>query len=264
MGEGLVAPRLNAPAGEEAPRPDTAWWGVHAARYRFAAQHLDCRRLLDVACGTGYGLAMLSKPGRQVFGVDVDREALLGARQAAPVVTADGGALPFPDGTFEAVTTFETIEHLEHRTEFLAEVARVLVPGGSILLSTPNALYTDPVAGRPRNPFHVIEYTPDELVAEVGRHFDDIQLMGQRLSPRFVISPFWDDQRRLPRTVRSQSRLLVWRALNRLPPGPRDLLSRAMWRHPLYPDENDYLFTPEAVRAAPVLLTTARASERRR
>jgi SAM-dependent methyltransferase len=256
------APRLDAPANEEDPRPDSPWWGVHAARYRFASRNVEFARLLDIACGSGYGVAMLSAGG-WVVGVDVDPGALRSARDAGPVLAADGCRLPFPDAAFDAVVTLETIEHLQDRDAFLSELLRVLAPGGSLVLSTPNALYTRPVDGRPRNPFHVFEYTPEELLAALGR-FDDVRLQGQSMNARFTMSPFWDDQRRLPRTPRAQARLFVWRVLDKLPAGPRDRLSGLIWHHRLYPTEDDYVFSEdeEALRTAPVLVVTATAPSR--
>jgi SAM-dependent methyltransferase len=255
-----AAPRLEAPANEEDPRPDSPWWGVHAARYRFASENLEFTRLLDIACGSGYGVAMLSSGG-WVVGVDLDRDALRSARDAGPVLAADGCRLPFPDDAFDAVVTFETIEHLDQRDAFLTELLRVLVPGGSFVLSTPNALYSRPVDGRPRNPFHVFEYAPEQLSSALDR-FDDVCLQGQCISDRFAISPFEDDQRRLPGTVRTRARLLVWRILNKMPAAARDRMSTMLWGHPLYPTENDYVFSQEAIETAPVLVVTAKAPAR--
>lgn len=253
----MAAPRLDVPVEDEAPHPDSAWWGIHAARYTFAARRLAAGRILDVACGTGYGMGMLSVPGRDVVGADIELDALRTAKTIAPVVAADGAGLPFPSATFDAVTTFETLEHLEHRAAFLAEVERVLRPGGALILSTPNARYTRPVDGRPRNPFHVFEYTPEELDDEVRVRFDDVEMLGQQIHGRFRISPFWDDQQRMPRTARLRARLLVWRVLNKSPRTLRDAISRRLWGHPLYPGADDYTFTADGVPEAPVLVVTA-------
>lgn len=250
--------RLDAPSGEHDPKPDTAWWGVHAARYKLAIDHVAGARVLDIACGTGYGMRMLSPSARTVIGADVDLNAARSARQAGPVVVADGTALPFRTSAFDAVTTFETLEHLHHRRPFLGELTRVIVADGKLVLSTPNAYYTRPVDGRPRNPFHVHEYTPEELDAEIREHFVDVRMLGQTLSDRVKMSPFWDDQERMPRTPRTRALLIVWRILNRLPARPRDLASRALWGHPLYPGAEDYVFTGEAIPTAPVLVVLAR------
>lgn len=217
--------------------------------------------MLDIACGTGYGMRILSEVARTVVGADLDVEAVRSAQGAGPVVVTDGTALPFRTAALDVVTTFETLEHLEHRGAFLAELARVLAPGGGLVLSTPNATYTRPVDGRPRNPFHVFEYTPEELDAELRGHFGDVQMFGQEISGRFKISPFWDDQQRLPRTPATRARLLLWRILNRLPSRPRDRASRALWGHPLYPGADDYTFTTDAVPSARVLVVTARNSK---
>jgi SAM-dependent methyltransferase len=254
----VAAPRLDAPASEENPRPESAWWGVHVARYRFAAQTVGPGLVLDVACGSGYGLAVLS-PSRRVIGVDVDAVALRSAAEAGPVVAADASALPFRTDAFDAVVTFETIEHLNRRSAFVDELARVVVPGGALVLSTPNALYTRPQHGRPQNPFHVFEYEPEQLRSEVTRRFEDVRVIGQHLSSRFVISPFIEDQRRMPRTARAQVRLLVWRILNKLPSAVRDRASQAVWGHPLYPAEDDYVFSELDMETAPVLVASARA-----
>jgi SAM-dependent methyltransferase len=255
-----VPERLDAPAGEHAPQPDSAWWGVHAARYGFGAERVAGHRVLDIASGTGYGMRILSSTARTVVGVDLDFVAARSARDAGPVVVAKGTALPFRTSAFDAVTSFETIEHLEERAPFLAELTRVLVPRGGLVLSTPNAWYTRPVNGRPRNPFHVFEYTPEELDLEIRRYFGDVEMLGQAISRRFRISPFWDDQQRLSRTPTTQARLMLWRVLNRLPARARDTVSRAVWGHPLYPGAKDYTFTTEAVTTAPVLVVTARSS----
>src|SRR5438045_3402947 len=63
-------------------------------------------------------------------------------------------------------------------------------------LSTPYSNYTMPLNVRPRNPHHIFEYTPEELSLDVGRRFRHFQLLGQTISPRFVVSPFTEDQRR--------------------------------------------------------------------
>jgi SAM-dependent methyltransferase len=255
--------RLDAPAGEEDPQPDSAWWGWHVARYAFAAGLVGGRAgggtVLDIACGTGYGARLLGqRGGRRVVGADVDLPALAAARAAGPVAAADGARLPFRSGAFDAVVTMETIEHLKARAAFVGELARVLAPGGLLVLSTPNALHSRPVDGVPANPFHVHEYLPDELVEELAAGFDVDQLLGQDISDRFRISPFWDDQERLPRTAPAQARRLAWRVLNKLPAGARDAGSNALWGHPLFPGPGDYTFKPEAATTARTLVAVAR------
>ena len=166
--------------------------------------------------------------------------------------------MPFAAATFDAITSFETLEHLEQRDRFLVELGRVLRPGGVCILSTPNANYTQPVDGRPRNPFHVHEYTPDELHDALRRRFAVVEMLGQEIDRRFVISPFWDDQQRLPRRTSVQARLLVWKALNRLPRVLGDMLARVVLGQPLVPTERDYRFSRAGVGRAPVLVAVCR------
>lgn len=247
-------------------RNQSPYWGEHVARYRFAAPYVQDSLVLDVACGTGYGLPILRERARLVVGSDIDIIAARKAtaeigQQSGAVIVSDGCKLPFPAGSFDAITSFETIEHLETRAEFLSELRRVLSPDGLCIISTPNAIYTQPVNGKPRNPHHVFEYTPQEFVAELKGHFGEVELYGQSLSSRFVISPFWDDQQKLPRSVSVQSRLFLWRALNKLPSfSMRDFFSGVLWGHSFYPGDEDYQFETEEIDSAPVLVALCRGT----
>jgi len=239
--------------------PTSPWWGIHLARYMFASPYASNRRTLDIACGTGYGLPQLQARARCVVGVDLDDEAVRAARAelnsaAGGVLVADAGALPFKKKSFELITSFETLEHLKHRKEFLAELSRVMSRDGLCILSTPNADRTLPVNGTPRNPHHLHEYTPAELEKELRSCFAEVEMMGQTLDRRFIIPPFWDEQQQLPPSFRVQAQLLLWRVLNKLPSRLRDRLSLMVWGHPFLPSEADYRFSLSGVEEAPVLV----------
>jgi SAM-dependent methyltransferase len=246
--------------------PDSPWWTVHVARYRFARPHVEGKRVLDVACGTGYALDLLAESARRVVAVDIDAGAVASARREAHgrvvVAVADACRLPFAAGAFDVVTSFETLEHLDRRAEFLTEVRRVLRPDGLLVLSTPNASYTRPVDGRPRNPFHVHEYTPGELRGQIAPLFASVELLGQALHARFRISPFRDDQLRLPRRPGAQGRRLAWRILHRLPRRVGRPLSALVLRQPLLPTETDYVFSPSLVDRAPTVIAICRPRAR--
>jgi SAM-dependent methyltransferase len=252
---------MNGPHERQALDATSPWWGEHVARYDFALPHVRGRRTLDVACGSGLGLPILQRAASAVVGVDGDAQAVARARLALPQMTvecADAAALPFADGTFSAVTTFETIEHLRDRPAFLREITRVLASDGVCILSTPNAHYTRPVDGKPRNPFHVHEYTPDELGRELAPFFSVVELLGQALDARFVVPPFWDDQQRLPRTLWNQWGITLRRIGHRLPGGWREPLSRRLWGHAFYPQPGDYHFSLADVSTAPVTVAVCR------
>ncbi|HMV51388.1 MAG TPA: class I SAM-dependent methyltransferase, partial [Blastocatellia bacterium] len=266
----MSQPRFEASPASDKARAQSPYWGEHVARYRFAAPQLTKRSVLDIACGTGYGMPVLQASARSVVGVDIDWEAVrktqaeiaaLGNGRTL-VMLADGCRLPFADASFDAVTSFETLEHLENRPQFLAELRRVLSPQGVCILSTPNAHYTQPINGKPRNPYHVYEYTPTELRAELAAHFEVSAMFGQMLDARFTIPPFWDAQQRLPRTPGVQAQLLAWRALNKLPVSLREGTSRAVWGRPFYPADTDYRFDATTVETAPVVVAICRARER--
>lgn len=244
-------------AGKRSP-----YWGEHVARYAFALSYVAEQNVLDIACGTGYGLGILRSRARHVTGVDVDIEAAWQANKEclgnASVLLADGLVLPFEASAFDVVTSFETLEHLSTRSKFLEELCRVLKPGGRLILSTPNAKYTKPVNGRPSNPFHVFEYSPQELREEVEQFFNVELHLGQSLNGSIRIPPFYREQQRLPKELATQSMLLGWKVINKLPLALRERLSMAVWRKPFYPTEHDYLFLPELVESAPVQLVVCR------
>ena len=114
----------------------------HLHRY-FLARDL-CRGLdvLDVAAGEGYGTALLAQVAHSVVGVDISAEAVAHAAEAyrGPnfrFLEGDARCLPLADASVDAVVSFETIEHLWEHNQFLAEVRRVLRPGGWLIVSSP-------------------------------------------------------------------------------------------------------------------------------
>jgi SAM-dependent methyltransferase len=256
-----------APDGAAERQPtdvSSAYWGESAARYEFALQFVHADTVaLDVACGTGYGLRLISGRGARPFGVDLDPEATHAAISQDPyrrsvVLRGNGCRLPFRDATFSLVTSFETIEHLHTRAELVVELRRVLRPNGVLVLSTPNALHTRPVNGKPDNPFHVHEYTPPELRQELSACFEDVQLLGQILDGRFRIPPYWLDQQRLPRTPGAQLGLLTRKVMNRLPQGVRDQMSQVLWGHSFFPRSRDYHFDAAGIERAANLVAVCR------
>jgi SAM-dependent methyltransferase len=224
----------------------------HGSRYRFAARSVSGRRVLDVACGTGFGAAILLSGGaKSVVGVDLDWDALRQAQSfRSPkysLCMADAIRLPFVNAAFEVVVSFETLEHIENDEIFVAELRRVLGDRGLLILSTPNALVTRPVDGKPRNPYHIHEYSPDELRALLRRHFTNVELRGQRTDPSYGPCPYWERPESVPQDAGSRTRTALWKALRRLPGGVGERASRLMLGRALYPGETDFSFLPESV-----------------
>jgi GT2 family glycosyltransferase/SAM-dependent methyltransferase len=151
----------------------------HLARYRWAAQVVSGRRVLDAGCGVGYGTGLLAAAGADdVMGVDVSEEALESARlrgDRARFVRCDLRRLPFDDGEFDVAVCFEAIEHVERPHEALDELARVVREDGLLLLSSPNR-----DVHPPGNPHHIHEYTPAELSSELATRFRHVRIWRQQ------------------------------------------------------------------------------------
>jgi SAM-dependent methyltransferase len=157
----------------------------HVYRYRFAAARVAGRRVLDLACGEGYGAAALARAGaRSVLGVDLSAEACAHARAKYGLETRAGSAeaIPLADGAVDTVVSFETLEHVPAPERFLAECARVLAPGGELIVSTPNRPCYQPAGGP--NPFHVREVDEPEFRALLAPRFEVLASHGQSPTAR--------------------------------------------------------------------------------
>jgi len=154
----------------------------HLERYRFAQKLLSPgMKVLDIACGTGYGSAMLHQKGCEVIGADLDRALIKEAKNKwrnNHFQTADVLDLPFDNDQFDALVSFETIEHVVDGDRFLLEMSRVLKPGGLFICSTPNITYT----AHPE--YHLKEYRPDDFFRLVEGRFGHIEKYGQYFRPR--------------------------------------------------------------------------------
>ena len=169
-------------------------WVEHWHRYHFAARWARGRKVLDVACGEGYGSALLAREAAHVTGVDLSPEAIGHAgRMYANVgnlefVAASCTRMPLPDAAFDVVVSFETVEHIGEQAAFLAEVARVLKPDGVLVMSCPNKLEYSDKRGF-ANEFHVKELYREELAALVSARFPEIAWYGQKPTFYSVIAP---------------------------------------------------------------------------
>ena len=174
----------------------------HMARYHFATQFVRDKQVADIACGTGYGTQLLAGAGaRSVRGIDLSEEAVKFSREHydAPNVTftvASAEQLtPVRDGEFDLVVSFETIEHLPNVEAYLDEMVRILRPGGTFMVSTPDRriasiLYW--LKRRPANQHHVREYTERELLDLLSKRFQIQAIYGQGFVARWLV--FWPVQ----------------------------------------------------------------------
>jgi SAM-dependent methyltransferase len=154
----------------------------HYYRYRFAAAFVTHRTVLDCACGSGYGTFMLAQTATAVDGVDCSREALEIARanwsrENIRYHYLDAHDLHRLDSKFDAVVSFETIEHLKHPETFLTAVGACLNPNGIFVVSTPDKeLYR---SGMEPNRFHTREFSGDEFTRLLSDRFKNVRLFGQ-------------------------------------------------------------------------------------
>jgi ubiquinone/menaquinone biosynthesis C-methylase UbiE len=166
----------------------------HYHRYVVAQQVAQDKIVLDLACGEGYGAALLSTVAQEVVGVDLDPEAIDHARatyghlERLRFECCDGTRTRLPDASFDVVVSFETIEHVAEQEALLNEIRRVLKPEGILIISSPNRpIYSD--ARNHKNAFHVRELDHTEFDKLLKVHYEHIQYYGQRLIMGTVIQP---------------------------------------------------------------------------
>jgi SAM-dependent methyltransferase len=233
--------------------PTSELWGEHRARYRFATSMAIRGSVLDIACGAGFGLVMLRQVVARAIGMDLDAEGLAAARRTHPglaLARADGVRLPLKDGQMDAVVSFETLEHIPDAEALLAELRRVLRPGGQLVLSTPNRDFGPPSLHQ-GNPYHVREFTGPELRDMLARYFGSVVLYGQWPSAHYRYVPFL-----LVEPTYAPS-ALAWKVLNRLPYAIKNRVAKTMSGRSWYPGETDYVFERERFEGAHDILAVA-------
>ncbi len=147
--------------------------------YEYASEYVKNKTTADIGCADGYGTQFLADYSHKTTGVDYSNETVKIANEKHKnkknlnFISSSVPPLPFEDNSIEVITAFQFIEHIEDRLGFIKEVNRVLKPGGTFLCSTPNIKMS--IA---RNPFHVHEYTFDEMRKEAGSVFKNIELYG--------------------------------------------------------------------------------------
>jgi SAM-dependent methyltransferase len=151
------------------------------------------RKVLDAACGEGYGTAILAQAASEAIGVDIADEAVAHARkrygrEGLSFRRESVTAMSLDDASVDLVVSFETIEHLEEQAAMLAEFRRVLRPDGLLIISSPNRpVYSD--ERNFRNDYHVRELDREELRALLTPGFPRQLWYGQRLLFHSMIWP---------------------------------------------------------------------------
>jgi ubiquinone/menaquinone biosynthesis C-methylase UbiE len=233
--------------------PASELWGEHRSRYRFATQFAAGQTVLDVASGAGFGLQMLRQAGGRPVGLDYDAGALAEVRGVEPdarLVHGDATHLPFADGSIDLVVSFETLEHVPDAEAMVREIRRVLRPRGRLVLSTPNRAF-GPSERHTSNPFHMREFTSDELHELLCRSFLNVRLFGQRPSGKYRYVPF------LMIESHHEPAVFAWKLMTRLPFSLKNSLALAVSGRPFYPTEEDYQFEADGCDGSHVLVAVA-------
>ena len=159
------------------------WYRRHLAVYEWIAARVAGAVVLDMACGEGYGSAVLARSATSVVGVDGNPEAHEHARlkYTRPGLSFEWGAVETfgePDA-FDAVVFLQTIEHVPDPAAVLRHFGRILRPGGTVYVSTPNVLtLAPPGAAKSDNPWHLREYRASEFTELCRGTFEHVEVLG--------------------------------------------------------------------------------------
>ncbi|MBH41218.1 MAG: hypothetical protein CL685_00710 [Candidatus Magasanikbacteria bacterium] len=150
--------------------------------YEYAATFVSGKKVLDYGVGSGFGTLLLSEHASHVCGVDVFPKTIAYCKKFHQkentkfIRIPDSYTTPFPDNHFDVVTSFQVIEHIPNVGDYLRELARVLKPGGTIIITTPNRGYRLLPFQKPWNEEHVREYHGPQLQKEVEEVFSSVDV----------------------------------------------------------------------------------------
>lgn len=163
----------------------------HLERYKFASQFVKGKKVLDIACGVGYGSKLLAQMGSQsVIGVDIEKDVITYAKKESQIKNTSfkvGNITKYHQGKYDVIVCFETIEHVKNDKKAIKNLYNLLNSGGLLIISSPNRIITsleaNTIYDKPANKYHVREYTINELVKllrENGFNVSKNDIYGQR------------------------------------------------------------------------------------
>ena len=165
---------------------ETNIYKEHIARYLFSSKYTNGKKVLDIACGVGYGCKILSEKGaRNVTGCDISIESINYAKEhysgeGIRFQVNDIKKVNFSDEEFDCIVSFETLEHVKDQEIVITELKRVLKKGGILIISTPN-LESRTNDEEDTNRFHEKELTVEEFKEMIRKKFPKYELFSQRL-----------------------------------------------------------------------------------
>lgn len=140
-------------------------------------------RVLEIGGGEGYGTRMLAEACQEITALDIEPGVVDYANKRhgsdrCRFELYDGSRIPYDDATYDAVVSFQVIEHIQDDDHFVSELHRVLKSGGTAYLTTPNRDTRLKPGQRPWNRFHVREYSQQSLADLMQRHFAWVAVEG--------------------------------------------------------------------------------------
>lgn len=156
----------------------------HLHRYVAASEICANKRVLDIACGEGYGSYLLSQIAQSVTGVDIDHKTIQAAKdkyqkENLSFVAADCLKTGLPEQSFDVIVSFETIEHINEHSLYINELRRLLAPGGILIISTPNSISYN-LGRETQNHFHLKELNLSEFKTLLEDNFKFVSLISQK------------------------------------------------------------------------------------
>ncbi len=158
----------------------------HLHRYALAMELAAGKKVLDIACGEGYGTSLLASKATYVTGMDADSSTIEKAivkykKENIGFAVAKAEKIAAAANEFDLVVSFETLEHLEDQETMIKEIKRVLKPGGLLIISTPDKKYYSDKR-QYTNPFHRKELYAGEFEALLRSTFSNIRILQQQMT----------------------------------------------------------------------------------
>ena len=159
------------------------WFRRHQAVYEWIGARVLAKRVIDLACGEGYGSEVLARSAASVVGVDANPDAHEHAklRYRRENLQFERGMVEIHGeaGAFDAVVFLQTIEHVHDPVAVLEHLRLLLAPGAVAYISTPNVLtLAPPGAAKSGNPWHLKEYRAAEFCRLCQRTFRRVEVLG--------------------------------------------------------------------------------------